>query len=465
MLLALESRLDPFNFWIKRGALARAPLAGGTPRPLLEDVQWADWSPDGSAMAVVRVEGHRHRLEYPQGQVLAGSAGWISHPRLSPDGRHLAWIEHPVPGDDRGFLMVSDLQDRRPRPLGKEWGTIQGLAWRPDSREVWFSAGDGSLRTLHAADLAGRIRTVAAVPGVITLQDISREGRVLLTYDYLRSGILVLGERDTHARDMSQFNWSRSPSIQADGSAVAFEEAGISAGPNFEVYFRRTDGSPAFLLGLCVGPDLSPDGREVLGIQTEQGRPRLVRLPTGAGEVKPLDLEPFETFHHAAWTGREGRILFSASRGGAPPGLHLHDPRTGRTTALTPEGSPHGGWGALDPAGRRLAARTGDTPCVIYALDRPGEAPSPVPGLEPGEQVIQWTADGQGLLVFRPGGLPLQVHRLDLATGKRVVWRDIPGSGHEGAWVNRIRMTPDGRSLALRYIQDRSDLYRVEGLR
>jgi hypothetical protein len=102
---------------------------------------------------------------------------------------------------------------------------------------------------------------------------------------------------------------------------------------------------------------------------------------------------------------------------------------------------------------------------VIYALDRPGEAPSPVPGLEPGEQVIQWTADGQGLLVFRPGGLPLQVHRLDLATGKRVVWRDIPGSGHEGAWVNRIRMTPDGRSLALRYIQDRSDLYRVEGLR
>src|SRR5262249_16246291 len=36
------------------GTLARVPLAGGTPRPLLESIHWADWSPDGKSFAIVR---------------------------------------------------------------------------------------------------------------------------------------------------------------------------------------------------------------------------------------------------------------------------------------------------------------------------------------------------------------------------------------------------------------------------
>src|SRR5205814_1311320 len=45
--------------------LARVPLAGGAPRDVLESVTWADWSPDGTELAVVREMGETFRLEFP----------------------------------------------------------------------------------------------------------------------------------------------------------------------------------------------------------------------------------------------------------------------------------------------------------------------------------------------------------------------------------------------------------------
>ena len=52
------------------GVLAEAPLAGGAPRELLEDVYFADWSPDGKSLAVVRGVGGKNRIEFPAGRVL-----------------------------------------------------------------------------------------------------------------------------------------------------------------------------------------------------------------------------------------------------------------------------------------------------------------------------------------------------------------------------------------------------------
>ena len=52
------------------GTLARMPLAGGAPREILDQVNWADWSPDGSNLAIVRAQGGFTQLEYPIGKVL-----------------------------------------------------------------------------------------------------------------------------------------------------------------------------------------------------------------------------------------------------------------------------------------------------------------------------------------------------------------------------------------------------------
>ncbi len=95
--------------WVNMGTLARAPLVGGAPREVLEQVQWADWSADGTSLAVVRDQGGRNRLEFPIGKPLFETGGWVGHPRVSPKGDLIAFIDHPVQGDDSGSLAVVDM--------------------------------------------------------------------------------------------------------------------------------------------------------------------------------------------------------------------------------------------------------------------------------------------------------------------------------------------------------------------
>src|SRR5262249_25953735 len=80
MAVLLDSKA--VGTWVNMGTLARAPLAGGAPREVLERVQWADWSPDGSNFLVVRDSAGMNRLEYPIGKTLCQTSGWIGHARI-----------------------------------------------------------------------------------------------------------------------------------------------------------------------------------------------------------------------------------------------------------------------------------------------------------------------------------------------------------------------------------------------
>ena len=112
--MALSLGSNPVGTWVNLGTLARAPLAGGAPRPILENVESADWSPDGTSLAVVRNVSGRERLEYPIGKVLyETSGGWISYPRVSPKGDAVAFIDHTNQGDDGGSFAVVDLPERK----------------------------------------------------------------------------------------------------------------------------------------------------------------------------------------------------------------------------------------------------------------------------------------------------------------------------------------------------------------
>ena len=151
-------------WFISRGTLARMPLLGGAPREILDDVQEADWSPDGTQLAVVRYVGGKNQLEYPIGPVLYETAGWISHPRVSPQGDRVAFLDHQVLGDNRGWVAVVD-RARKKTVLSGEWASEEGLAWSPAGDEVWFTASrSGEAYALHAATLSGQERLVARVP-------------------------------------------------------------------------------------------------------------------------------------------------------------------------------------------------------------------------------------------------------------------------------------------------------------
>jgi Tol biopolymer transport system component len=96
------------------GTLARAPLAGGAPREILDNVGSADWSPDGKELAVVHVVDGRDRLEYPVGKVLYQSEGLLTSVRVSPNGEWVAFLENTDRDVGRhGLVCVVDRGGRR----------------------------------------------------------------------------------------------------------------------------------------------------------------------------------------------------------------------------------------------------------------------------------------------------------------------------------------------------------------
>lgn len=152
--LALRKQADAWAWTV--GTLAVAPGSGSAPRDLLEDVSYADWSPQGSTLAVVRSVGGEDRLEMPPGHVILKTSGWFGDVRVSPDGRRIAFTDHLVMYDDRGSVAVVDTTGRK-TALTSEFASLQGLAWSRDRREIWFPGEGGrSRRDLYAVTADGR---------------------------------------------------------------------------------------------------------------------------------------------------------------------------------------------------------------------------------------------------------------------------------------------------------------------
>ncbi len=198
-MAVLQSLSYAFMF-TSLGTLAQVPLTGGSPRQIAENVLGADWAPDGKTLAIVRDMGGTQRLEFPVGHVLYETDGWISHPRISPKGDHIAFLDHTTHDDDRGVVSVVDLAGRK-KVLSTGWESEEGLAWSPNGSEVWFSAAQAGLqRRIYAVDLSGHQRLAFRAPGGVTLQDISADGRVLLTRDEQRAGILAMASGATQGK-------------------------------------------------------------------------------------------------------------------------------------------------------------------------------------------------------------------------------------------------------------------------
>src|SRR5207253_7320075 len=133
-------------------------------------------------------------------------------------------------GDDRGSVAVMDLAGKR-KTLSDGWESMQGLAWSASGREIWFTATRaGGARALYAVTRAGRERPVLTTPTGIVLQDISRDGRVLVEQNNARVGFLALLPGEAKERDLSNLEWSNFPRLFADGKSIAFSEQGEAGG-------------------------------------------------------------------------------------------------------------------------------------------------------------------------------------------------------------------------------------------
>src|SRR5580704_7491594 len=413
--------------WVSMGTLARAPLSGGAPREMLEQVQWADWSPDGSNLAVVRDMGGRNRLELPIGKPLYQTGGWIGHPRVSPKGDLIAFADHPQQGDDSGSLAVVDLAGNK-KLLSSQWFTIQGLAWAPNGKEIWFTASrSGTDRTLYATSLDGKQHELSWLDYTFP-SDLSADGKTLLFDE------------------------------EGGGGALDYSKSG---GLTYAVYIRKTDGSPAVLLGEGGAVALSPDGKWVIA-QTQESPSQFKLLPTRAGE--PKDLTKDNINHSwAHWFPDGKRILFSGNEPGKGVRLYVSDLASGKSQAITPEGV-NGTAFSISPDSQQIAAIGPDQKGYLYPVA--GGKPQLINGLNPGEQPITWTADGNSLYIYQPGELPARVYRLDVKTGQRTLWKELMPSDPAGVEnIGPIYMTPDAKTCVFGYHRMLADLYLVEGLK
>ncbi len=458
MLLSLDSR--PRDAFLYSGTLARVPLVGGAPREILDNVEWADWGPDANSLAVVHEVNGRKRLEFPLGKTIYEADGWIGNLRVSPKGDLVAFIDHPQPRDDGGSIFVVDTAGKK-KDLSDGWDSIQGVAWSPKADEVWFSATrTGGDRSLYAVDLSGKVRLLARVPGELTLLDVSRDGTVLLTRGNDRAGMIGLAPGEAKERDLSWLDWSVPSSLSPDGRMILFQEAGEGGGPKYAIYIRKTDGSPAIRLGEGSGMALSPDGKWALARQNTNPAP-LIILPTGVGEMRPVK---DDGLNHtgAAWLPDGDHIVFSGIEAGHGMRLYVESLSNGKPKPITQEGV--GASVILSPKGDLIADVGPDRKVYLYSTA--GGEPRAVPGTEASEVPTGWSADGRELFVIVRGQIPAQVFRVDIATGKRTLWKALEPADSAGIdTLGRVLLSADNKSYVYSYVRTLSDLYLVEGLK
>jgi eukaryotic-like serine/threonine-protein kinase len=458
--LAISLHPADITAFAQSGTLARVPLAGGAPREAIDNVFWADWTPDGQSVAVVRRSSSAVlHLEYPAGNAIYEPRGWASHVRFSPDGDWLAIADH-VPGGDDGRIVIIDPQGNR-KASSSFYSSVEGLAWTPNGKEVWFSAVPaGSARSIYAVDLSGKERLIYRSPGGLTIHDISRTGLVLLTTDKARISLSVLPPGETRERSLSWFDWSLLTDMSADGKTVVFSETGEAVGANYSVFMRKTDGSPAIRLGDAGAGVLSPDGQWVLA--TVGSPSKLVLLPTGVGEPKLLTPNDDRADHVGrAWLPDGKSVIFSAGEPGHDVRNYVLNLQGGAPRALTPEGTVGG---LITPDGKYLQATDAKRQHWLY----------PVAGGDPqklnitmsaDERVLGFMSDGKSLLL-RTRSIPVQITRVDLATGHRESWKQVVPADLAGVHsIANIKFSADGKSYAYSTFRVLSDLYVVDGLK
>ncbi len=443
------------------GTLARMDMGGGAPRAILQDVEGADWNPDGSGLAIIRAMNGKSRLEYPIGKVLYETAGYVSDLRFSPRGNQIAFMDHPLTGDDRGSVDVVDLEGHK-KVLTSGYTSEEGLAWGPDGETVYFGAQRESETVLQvfAVTQSGKVRSVFESALNLFLEDTNRKGDLLVSGETFVNVVKALGPGASAERDFSWLDASNDPVLTGDGKELLFTEEDSGAGGNYGLLLQALDGSPPVRLGEGVAMGFSPDGAWALSLLP--GPPsQLVLYPTGAGEKHVLDHGNIVTYTWGAIFHDGIHVLACGNEADHGTRCFVQDIAGGQPRPITPEGT---NWGIVSPDDRSVLATGRDNKYFIYPVA--GGDAKPVSWIAAEESVSRWTVDGRGVLVYRQMQIPTTVQVVDLSTGHRTKVRELSPADRAGVvQISGVAFSDDGKSYAYSYNQNVSRLAVVEGVK
>jgi serine/threonine protein kinase/Tol biopolymer transport system component len=456
------SRSGELAIILDSGTLARVPLNGGAPRELLEKVVAADWSPDGSQLAVARLENGKCRLEYPVGKPLYETIGSISHMRIAPQGDAIAFMEHPMPADDRGTVVVVDLKGNK-RTLTQEWTGEAGLAWSPDGSEILFTATKGTEneRDLYAVRRSGKQRLIYRAPGGIWLEDVASDGRILLKHQERRFEVTV-GKVGGPSRPLSSLQIMLLGSVSRDGTYVVMNDLSGSGGTDYHIYLAKLDGSPAVLLGNGVASGISPDNQWVTSILPSDTS-KVLLLPIGAGEPKTVTAPGF-VYHRAAWAGDGNSLVIRASDSGHPLRFWLQNIDGSTPRPITPEGVDTGVLLTVHDV-EYVGARDSNHSIRLYPID--GREPKAVTGIVRTDTLIGGAPEADAVYVSPDrAAIPQQIVKVNIVTGLRQSFTAISPTDPAGILaLGTPIITADGKRYVGTQIRQDSVLYVATGLK
>ena len=447
------ARLDHHRIFA--GTLSRMTLEGAS-RAWMQDVSEADFAPDGSSLAVIRLASGRWQLEFPAGNVLyTAPTGYISDLRVSPDAARVAFADHPGAGDNRGVVKVVDTQ-KRVTVLSPEYQGVDGLAWTSDSRSILFaSVGPQSELHMVAIDKPAP-RQVVAGPGHGVMSDISADGRLLLTRGDIRLGLRAQVPGEAVERDVSWLGQAIFPSLSRDGRHLLFEDLNQS-GRDYQVALRDIAANKVVRLGPGSALGLSPNG--AWAAAQIPSTLKMLFYPTGLGDPISLDRGPIDlTTFSLEWFSNSERVLYCGREASAPSRCYAQNIRSGPPVAVTPDGVT-GAWLASDDRTLLIRRTTGG-----HQLLPMGGTPVDARGFAPGDRPLTWTADRRGVVVADLGPLPARIDVVDPWSGRRAPLKELTPPDRSGVVrIENVSWHADGRGYAYSYMREVDQLFVVTG--
>jgi Tol biopolymer transport system component len=449
--------------WFVDGTLAEVSLSGGSPREIANDVWSADWSPDGSKLAVVRRTEEISSLEVPLGNVIYKTPRYLRDVDFSPDGKLLSFNEHDTYGGAKGSVKILDLQ--RKTIISEDSLYPEATVWRSTSEVLISSMGviGAGTSELYALNRSGKVRLIRPFPTNMRILDAGSSDRILATFSDSRTRTVGLFYGQSQEKDLSQLDATRITDVSRDGKNVVLFESGEGVpGPDGSVFLRKTDGSPAVLLGPGIARNLSDDGKFVLAMQTNHSR--FLLLPIEAGEVKPFSIQQFERTTFNPTLSPDGKfILFWGVRKGHLSQVYIQPVSGGNPIPVSEEGV-RCYRDSISQDGTLFIGTEDNKKKFIYPIEK--GKPQLISHLMEDEIPFQWSDDGRSIYIHSPDVFPIELTRLELSTGKRTLitsWMPSDPGGVNG--TEGVQMTPDEKNFVFSYNVDISTLYMMQGLK
>ena len=305
------------------------------------------------------------------------------------------------------------------------------------------------------------------VPGNLELDDISKDGRVLIAHHTLTQTVRGASAADPKPRDLSWLDASVAADLSDDGKTLLITESGRGQRvPPDHLHSRdgwlpggeaRGGRGACALSGRKVGPGIDSARPGQRPKASSFFRP-------GPGEARVLDRGGLAEFGWGAWLPDGRSVVFSAAPPGGASRIWIQAVPEGKPRPIGPEGArmqPQ--WSPISPDGRYRGRGPRRYLPANSARRRGGAAGGSRRGSEerPRDPVDERRA--RALSCASSASAPIKVWLLDLETGQRRLWKEIDDEQPFG--YQYVRVTPDASAWVYSAGHVLSELYLVEGLR